>query len=86
MFDESIEGPRKLLEEFKKYEYVLNISSKDLTHKLWKKNPTIEQLREELSHLARVTSEVSLLATDEVRYPMFLVETGGMKDFILKRT
>ena len=57
-----------------------------MTHKLWKEKPTIQQLRDELEHLTRVMREVALLATDEVRYPMFLVETAFMKDFILKRT
>lgn len=33
------------MERFKKYEYVLNISSKDMVSKLWKEKPTIETLR-----------------------------------------
>lgn len=39
MIDGNVEGPEKLLEEFKKYEYILNVDKKQLIDDLFKGGP-----------------------------------------------
>lgn len=82
MVDENVFGPIQLFEQFKKYEYILNVDKKALIKELFKsgEKAPLHKLRESVTHYDKAQYEIMTLANDVVDFPLFRVMTKEMKD------
>ena len=82
--EESMIGPKKLLEDFKKYEYLMQADTLAIK-KIMEKPRTSDELREELDKLSKAKYEIQTLAIDSVRFDMFQVNTGEIKEYLAQK-
>lgn len=77
-----MKGPTELLNQFKKYEYILNVDKKALIKELFKggEKAPLHKLREAVTHYDKAEYEILTLANDIVDFPLFRVMTKEMKD------
>lgn len=86
MFDENSPQPNDLLENFKKYEYVMNVDKKELIDKLFKRGESkeekaeLEEIRAEAQHYEDAYMQIMTLAEDEVNFRLFRVVTKKLKN------
>ena len=80
----NVDGPNKLLEQFKEYEYIPNVNEKQLIKDLFKggenggKKP-INEIKEQILHYEKAYYEIMTLSEDEVDYKIFRVMTKKLK-------
>jgi len=86
MFDENCPDPLSLLDEYKKYEYVMNVDKKELIDSLFKggenrdeKQP-LAAIEERIQHFDTAYTEIMTLSEDEVNYKMFRIMTKKLKE------
>lgn len=82
MFNDNIVGPLELLEKYKKYEYILNVDSKQLIKDLFngEQKATLKELREQIHHYEVAYHEILNLSNDIVDFPLFRVIATKMKE------
>lgn len=82
MFNENIVGPHELLEKYKKYEYILNVDSKQLIKDLFngEQKASLKELKEQIHHYDVAYHEILNLSNDIVDFPLFRVIATGMKE------
>lgn len=75
IYEENIQGPLKLLEEFKKYEYILNVDKNALAKELFKpdEKAPLSKLKEEIAHYDKAQFDILNISNDIVDYPLFRV-------------
>ena len=85
MLDNNVGGPNALLEEYKKYEYILNVDKKALIDDLFKcgenkdeKKP-LEEIEAQIQHYAQAYYEIMTLKEDEVNFNIFKVVVKRLK-------
>jgi hypothetical protein len=84
MIEENVEGPKSLLDEYKKYEYILNVYKKQLVDDLFKgaedggKVP-LEEIKAQIEHYEKAHYEIMTLSEDEVNYRIFRVMSKKLK-------
>jgi len=77
--------PNELLDNFKKYEYVMNTDKKELIDELFKAGENkdekvpLETIREKVQHYDQAHYEIMTLAEDEVNFKIFRVVTKKLK-------
>jgi len=80
MIEENIKGPLTLLEQYKKYEYILNVDKKALLKELvGEEKAPLGVLRERIEHYRQAHYEIMNLSNDVVDYPLFRVMAQNMK-------
>jgi uncharacterized protein Smg (DUF494 family) len=85
MLDQNVGGPNELLEEYKKYEYVLNVDKKALVDDLFKggenkdEKKTLEEIEAQIQHYAQAYYEIMTLKEDEVKFNIFKVVVKRLK-------
>lgn len=82
MFNENIVGPHELLEKYKKYEYILNVDSKQLIKDLFngEEKASLKELKEQIHHYDVAYHEILNLSNDVVDFALFRVIATGMKE------
>lgn len=85
MVDHNLSGPNKLLDEFKKYEYILNVDKNELIKDLFKggedgKKKSLEEIREQAQHYHQAHYEIMTLREDVVNFKIYRVVTKKMKE------
>ena len=84
--NECLIGPKDLLAQFKRYEYLMKPDIGNYLKVLDKdKSPTAAELKEQLDTLSTAGYEVQTLATDLVRFGMFQVNTEMVKKYLVHR-
>ena len=84
MIDENVEGPKNLLDDYKKYEYILNVDKKQLVDDLFKgaedggKVP-LEEIKAQIEHYDKAHYEIMTLSEDEVDFRIFRVMSKKLK-------
>ena len=83
MVDQNLAGPEKLIAEFKKYEYILNVDKNELIKDLFKgpdgKKP-LEEIRDQAQHYHQAHYEIMTLREDVVNFKIYRVVTKKMKE------
>jgi hypothetical protein len=95
MIGENVDGPNDLLDQYKEYEYILNIDKKKLINDIFKvpkppaegEEPTGEtmklalaEIREQVLHYQKAHYEIMTLSEDDVHYKIFTVKTKKLKE------
>lgn len=85
MVKENMVGPQALLDEYKKYEFVLNVDSDELLESLFNvpgnlydKAP-IEDIREQIERFYNAEIEILNLSNNHMDYPMFRIKAEKLK-------
>lgn len=84
MFEGNLEDPNNLLDQYKKYEYILNVDKKALIDDLFKggeegQKKALEDIKERISHYDQAHYEIMTLSEDEVDYRLFRVMAKKLK-------
>lgn len=86
MYDENCPDPNQLLEQYREFEYVLNVDKKELIDGLFKggenkdeKQP-LEVIQEKIQHFDDAFMKILTLSEDEVNFKLFRVATKKLKD------
>lgn len=85
MINDNIGGPNQVLEQYKKYEYVLNVDKKKLIDDLFKggengeKKP-LEDIKEQITHYDDAYYNIMTLSEDEIDFRIFRVMAKKMKN------
>jgi hypothetical protein len=80
----NVEGPNSLLDEYKKYEYIVNVDKKELIDSLFKgteegtKVP-LEEIKAQIEHYEQANYEIMTLSEDEVDFRIFRVMSKKLK-------
>ena len=86
MIDENSPEPSQLLENFKKYEYLMNIDKKEMIDSLFKggenkdTKASLEEIGEKAKHFQEDYMSIMTLAEDEVNFRLFRVVTKKLKN------
>ena len=86
LFTDNSPQPAELLENFKKFEYIMNINKKDMVDSLFKKGEnkeekaTLAEIKEQATHFENAYMEIMTLAEDEVNFKLFRVITKKLKN------
>lgn len=81
MYEANKVGPVELLEQYKKYEIVLNVDRNALVKDLFKpdEKAPLEKLKEEISHYDKAAYDIMNLSNDIVDFTLFRVMAANMK-------
>ncbi len=86
MIDQCVVGPQRLLEMFKKYEFLMNDRVESIGRIMNSENPpTLEELKNRLNAYSKAAYEVQTLAIDKVQFTMFQVDTSYVKQYLAYR-
>ncbi len=90
MFEENIKEPLNILQEYKKYEYLLNVDKRELTDSLFNnkellatkgtEKADIKDIRETILSFHHAVEEISNLSNDWIDTPMFRVQASSLKE------
>lgn len=86
LFTDNSPDPIVLLENFKKYEYIMNIDKKEMVDSLFKKGENkdekalLTEIKEQANHFENAYIEILTLAEDEVNFNIFRVITKKLKN------
>ena len=102
MIDDNISGPNDLINEYKSFEYVLNVDKKALIEDLFHGSETggkkhIDDIRTQIEHYEKAYYDIMTLSENEVNFRIFQViakdfkiklsdEANKIRDLILKET
>jgi hypothetical protein len=80
----NVDGPNKLLADFKEYEYILNVDKKALIQELFKggedgKKKPLADIRTKIQHYEKAYYEIMTLSEDDVDFKIFRVMTKKLK-------
>jgi hypothetical protein len=92
MFAENQIAPTELLDQYKKYEYILNVSKTKLINNLFKKvnedgkesKATFEEISETIYQFHSHEYEILKLSNDSVDFPVFQVKAKDLKERLAK--
>lgn len=84
MISENIDAPNALLDEYKKYEYIINVDKKKLVDDLFKggedgAKKSLEEIEEQVKHYEQAFYEIMTLSEDEVDFKIFRIMSKKMK-------
>jgi len=80
----NVDGPNKLLDAFKEYEYILNVDKKALIQELFKGGEdggkkSLAEIKTEIQHYEKAYYEIMTLSEDDVDFKIFRVMTKKLK-------
>lgn len=94
MFEENIQEPLAILDQFKQYEYLLNVDKKELIENLFdnkkaveeggNKKADISEIRDAITKYHQAADEIQNLSCDYIDTPMFRVQAHKMKETLSK--
>jgi hypothetical protein len=84
LFQENTTGPSSILQEYKKYEYILNVDKKKLINDIFKGEDgntkmALNEIKEQIEHYERAHYEIMTLSEDEIDFRLFRVTTKKLK-------
>lgn len=91
MVRENMVGPQALLEEYKKYEFVLNVDERDLLESLFDvpemqySKQDLETIRAEIERFYNAEEEILNISNNHIDYPMFRVKAQKMKTELARK-
>lgn len=85
MLNRYTEGPKALLEKYKKFEWIGKLKMSDFLGNLFDKKPDIEKIKVELSRLRNARSELWVTSNDLVDYEIFQIECQEFKSVVMKK-
>jgi hypothetical protein len=90
MFEENIKEPIGILDQFKKYEYLLNVDKKELVESLFENKELLETtgsskadinvIRDAINSYHIASEEIQNMSNDFIDTPMFRIQAQKMKD------
>ena len=93
MFKENVIAPTELLDQYKKYEYILNVDKKRLLKDLFNRPITeenteekasFEEIAAQLNKFHEAEYEILNISNDVVDFPIFCVKAQDLKQRLAK--
>jgi hypothetical protein len=72
---EELQGPKELMEKYKKFEYVLNEKKRDLSKQLInnENKATLDEIKDKINHYDNAAYEIMNLSNDVEDFPLFRI-------------